>query len=133
MCNLKWPVSVTGSVPTPNRTDGADMQRVVNQPLPGNGDPATWAPLQQRRPLYPYNPDITTVVTTTSIARSNYNALQATFKQQLWQGVNFVANYAYSKALADSRGFYGSPGVPRTVPFHLLRTATTSRGTMGRP
>src|SRR5262245_25198723 len=83
----------------------------ANQPLPGSGDPATWAPLQQRRPLYPYNPNITTVVTTTSIARSNYNALQATFKQQLWQGVNFVANYAYSKALADSRGFYGSPGV----------------------
>ena len=27
-----------------------------NQPLPGTGDPATWLPVQQRRPLYPFNP-----------------------------------------------------------------------------
>ena len=27
-----------------------------NQPNPGSGDPSTWAPLQQRRPLYPAEP-----------------------------------------------------------------------------
>ncbi len=27
-----------------------------NQPLPGTGDPSTWLPVQQRRPLYPLQP-----------------------------------------------------------------------------
>ena len=30
-----------------------------NQPLPGTGDPSTWLPMQQRRPLYQFNPLIT--------------------------------------------------------------------------
>jgi hypothetical protein len=82
-----------------------------NQPLPGTGDPSTWLPLQQRRPLYQFNPLITNISTTASRGRSNYNALQTTFKQRLWQGLDFVANYTYAKALSNNLGYYGSAGV----------------------
>ena len=37
-----------------------------NQPLPGVGDPNTWAPLQTRRPLYNTAPLITNISTTAS-------------------------------------------------------------------
>ena len=83
----------------------------ANQPLPGTGDPRTWAPVQQRRPLYPFNPDITFLITTTSRGRADYNALQTTFKQRLWRGLDFNANYTLSKAMTNSRGFFGSAGV----------------------
>ena len=84
----------------------------ANQPLPGTGDPRTWAPTQQRRPLYPYNPLITFLITTTSTGfHANYNALQSTFKQRMWGGLDFVANYTLSKALSNSRGFFGSGDV----------------------
>jgi outer membrane receptor protein involved in Fe transport len=82
-----------------------------NQPLPGTGDPSTWLPVQQRRPLYQFNPDITSISTTASRGRSNYNALQTTFKQRLWQGLDFVANYTFGKALSNNLGYYGSAGV----------------------
>jgi outer membrane receptor protein involved in Fe transport len=84
----------------------------ANQPLPGSGDPRTWLPTQQRRPLYPFNPDITFLVTTISRGfHSDYNALQTTFKQRLWHGLDFNANYTWSKAMTNSRGFFGSGGV----------------------
>ncbi len=82
-----------------------------NQPLPGTGDPSTWAPLDQRRPLYRFNPLITNISTTMSRGRANYNALQASFKQRFWQGLDFQANYTWSKALTNNLGYYGSAGV----------------------
>ena len=83
----------------------------ANQPLPGTGRPRTWLPVQQRRPLYPFNPDITFMITTTARGVANYNALQTTFKQRLWHGLDFNANYTWSKAMTNSRGFFGSAGV----------------------
>jgi hypothetical protein len=82
-----------------------------NQPLPGTGDPSTWLPVQERRPLYPFNPLITSISTTASRGRGNYNALQTSFKQRLWHGLDFVANYTLSKTLSNNRGFYGSANV----------------------
>ncbi len=82
-----------------------------NQPLPGEGDPSTWLPLQQRRPLYQYNPLVTNIATTSPAARSDYNALQTTFKQRLWNGLDFVANYTLSKAMSNNLGYYGTGGV----------------------
>ena len=82
-----------------------------NQPLPGTGDPSTWLPVQQRRPLYPFNPLITSISTTASRGRSDYNALQSTFKQRLWQGLDFVANYTLGKAMANNSGYFGNAGV----------------------
>ena len=84
----------------------------ANQPLPGTGPANTWLPTQQRRPLYRYNPDITFLITTISRGfHGNYNALQTTFKQRLWQGVDFTANYTLSSAMSNARGFFGSGGV----------------------
>ena len=82
-----------------------------NQPLPGTGDPTTWLPVQQRRPLYPFNPLITSISTTASRGRSNYNGLQSTFKQRLWNGLDFVANYTWSKSMANNSGYFGNAGV----------------------
>lgn len=79
-----------------------------NQPLPGTGDPRTWLPVQQRRPLYPFNPDLASISTTASRGRAAYNALQTTFKQRVWQGLDFVANYTLSKALSNNRGYFGT-------------------------
>jgi outer membrane receptor protein involved in Fe transport len=82
-----------------------------NQPLPGTGDPSTWLPVQQRRPLYAFNPDIASISTTASWGRSNYNALQSTFKQRLSKGLEFVANYTWSKSMANNSGYFGNAGV----------------------
>jgi hypothetical protein len=38
---------------------------------------------------------------------SNYNALQAVFRQHLSAGFELTANYTYSKSLTDDIGFYG--------------------------
>lgn len=82
-----------------------------NQPLPGVGPPNTWAPLQQRRPLYQFNPLITNISTTASRGRSDYHALQTTFKQRAWKGLDFVANYTLGRANSNNLGYYGSGGV----------------------
>ncbi len=95
---------------------GSDSKYIImtidaNQPLPGTGPASTWLPAQQRRPLYPFNPDITNMIETTSRGIANYHALQATFKQRLWHGLAYNANYTWSKAMTNSRGFFGSGGV----------------------
>jgi carboxypeptidase family protein/TonB-dependent receptor-like protein len=82
-----------------------------NQPLAGEGDPAKWLPVQQRRPLYSFNPLLASISTTASKGRATYNALQSTFKQRLWNGLDFTANYTLSKALSNNRGFFGSSTV----------------------
>jgi hypothetical protein len=79
-----------------------------NQPLPGVGDPSTWAPLAQRRPLYEEQPLITTIATTASVARSNYNALQASVRQRTFHGLEFMASYTFGKVLTNNLGYYGS-------------------------
>jgi hypothetical protein len=38
---------------------------------------------------------------------SNYNGLQAVFRQHLAAGLELTANYTYSKSLTDSFGYYG--------------------------
>ena len=82
-----------------------------NQPLPGVGDPATWAPLGTRRPLIEEQPLITTIATTAAAGRSNYNALQASIRQRSWNGLEFLASYTFSKVLTNNLGYYGSGGV----------------------
>jgi hypothetical protein len=82
-----------------------------NQPLPGVGDPSTWTSTQSRRPLFGFNPLITDISTTAARGRSDYNALQTTFKQRLWNGLDFVANYTLSEANSNNLGYYGSANV----------------------
>ena len=82
-----------------------------NQPLPGVGDPSTWAPLNSRRPLIEEQPLITNIATTWSAARSNYNALQTSVRQRPWHGLEFLASYTFGKVLTNNLGYYGSGGV----------------------
>jgi hypothetical protein len=79
-----------------------------NQPLPGVGAPATWAPLQNRRPLFATAPLITNISTTASRGRSNYNGLQMSLRQRPTHGLEFLASYTFSKTLTNNLGYYGS-------------------------
>ncbi|HEY2038431.1 MAG TPA: TonB-dependent receptor, partial [Edaphobacter sp.] len=48
---------------------------------------------------------------TDSNAMMNYNALQASFRQRLSHGLQYTANYTWSRAMTNSLGFYGAPGI----------------------
>ena len=78
-----------------------------NQPLPGVGDPTTWAPRPTRRPLYEEQPLITTIATTAAASSSRYHALQASIRQRAWNGLEFLASYTFGEARTNNRGFYG--------------------------
>jgi len=83
----------------------------ANQPLPGVGDPATWAPLQNRRPWFATNPLITNSSTTGSLGSSDYKSLQTSVRQRNMHGLEFLASYTLAEAKSNSLGFYGSGGV----------------------
>jgi hypothetical protein len=78
-----------------------------NQALPGTGDPSTWAPRNQRRPLFSAQPLITTIATTASRGGSKYNSMQASIRQRLDEGLEFLASYTLGKVTTNNRGFYG--------------------------
>lgn len=84
--------------------------REYNQPLPGVGDPITWAPLQQRRPLFAVAPLITNISGTDSSSTMNYNGLQTSLRKRYSAGLDFVASYTFSKTMTDNLGYYGSGG-----------------------
>jgi hypothetical protein len=95
---------------------GHDARHLVtpvegNQPLPGVGDPSTWAPSQSRRPLFATAPLITNISTTASRGRSDYNGLQASLRQRASRGLEFLASYTLSRTRTNNLGYYGSGGV----------------------
>ena len=75
----------------------------LTDPYWGNQDPAPGVP-------GPYDNVVgeggVLKITETESA-SNYNALQAVFRQHLTAGFELTANYTYSKSLTDDIGFYG--------------------------
>jgi outer membrane receptor protein involved in Fe transport len=72
-------------------------------------DPACFA--VNKTPYYQVVGQSGRVALTASQAMMNYNALQASFRQRLKGGLQFTANYAYSRSLTNSLGFYGVSGV----------------------
>jgi hypothetical protein len=82
-----------------------------NQPLPGTGDPSTWAPLQNRRPLFATAPLITNISTTAARGKSDYQALQASVRQRSLKGLEYLASYTLSRTRTNNLGYYGSAGV----------------------
>jgi hypothetical protein len=50
-----------------------------------------------------------TIRYTDSNAMMNYNAMQASFRQRAWHGLEYTVNYTYSRAMTNSIGFYGAP------------------------
>ena len=53
---------------------------------------------------------VTQVSLTESEATMNYNALQVTGRHRAAQGLEFLTNYTYSKALTNNLGYYGAGG-----------------------
>jgi hypothetical protein len=82
-----------------------------NQALPGVGDPSTWAPKPQRRPLFNAQPLVTTIATTASRAHSKYNSIQASLRQRSWHGLEMMVSYTFAKGFSNNRGYYGGGGV----------------------
>ncbi len=54
------------------------------------------------------------VKVTASDSASNYNALQAIYRQRLTAGLEFTANYTYGKSLTDDIGYYGVSNIDGT-------------------
>ncbi len=86
-----------------------------NQALPGVGDPTTWAAKNTRRPLFGALPLVTTIATTASRGRSEYNSLQASLRQRFDAGLEFMASYTWAKGMTNNRGFYGQFGGPSSA------------------
>ncbi len=74
---------------------------------PGVGDPATWAPKATRRPLYAAQPLVTTIATTAARGGSRYNSMQASVRQRMLHGLEFLVSYTLAKGRTNNRGFYG--------------------------
>ena len=82
-----------------------------NQPLPGVGDPSTWAPPDQRRPLYATAPLITNISTTAARGRSDYHALQTSVRRRRSNGFEYLASYTLSRTRTNNPGFFDAGGV----------------------
>jgi Carboxypeptidase regulatory-like domain len=66
--------------------------------LPGPGEPAPYTNLVGQNGV---------IKISATNSASNYNGLQAVFRQHLAAGLELTANYTYSKSLTDSFGYYG--------------------------
>lgn len=84
---------------------------------PREGDQATCSvnPLPNQPqgcalPLIGPLPLVTQVSYTESEAVMNYNALQATFRRQISNGLEFLANYTFSRSFSNNKGYYGAGG-----------------------
>jgi hypothetical protein len=82
-----------------------------NQPLPGVGDPTTWAATNTRRPLFATAPLITNISTTAARGRSDYKGLQVSLRQRNVRGFEYLASYTLSETKTNNLGYYGSGGV----------------------
>ena len=103
-----------------------------NQPEPGVGDPNTWLPLQQRRPLYALNPNIGTTSGTNSIGIGAYDALQASVRQRTNAGLEFLGSYTFSKSLSDNVGYYGTGWGQTGAQGYYYQDSTDPRNDYGR-
>lgn len=54
---------------------------------------------------------------TDSNGMMNYNALQASFRQRAWHGLQYTVNYTWSHAMTNSTGFFGVPSVTVTSAY----------------
>jgi hypothetical protein len=54
---------------------------------------------------------------TDSNAMMNYNALQTSFRQRAWHGLQYTVNYTWSHAMTNSIGFYGAPSITVNSPY----------------
>jgi hypothetical protein len=55
---------------------------------------------------------------TATVANQDYQAMQASFQKRLSNGLEFLANYTYSKCLTNSIGYYGDGGQASTNDYY---------------
>jgi len=96
--------------------------RDINAPPLGTPTSA----IQQNRPFYPQYPDLKHIIQLTNDGRSWYNALQLSYRQQGWHGINTQYNYTLSKCEDyNSDNSRGRNDFPQAVnPY----SPTTNRG-----
>ncbi len=78
----------------------------LRAPLTGTQTLATQGPVSS----LPGLSQVTQVSLTESEATMNYNAVQVTGRHRAAQGLEFLTNYTYSKALTNNLGYYGAGG-----------------------
>jgi len=83
----------------------------ANNPLPGVGPYASWAPINDRRPLFGPLPNVGNIALTESSGTSWYNALQLSGRRRMTAGLELLFQYTYSKTDTDGLGYYGCGGV----------------------
>lgn len=83
----------------------------ANNPLPGTGAYATWAPINDRRPLAQVLPNVGNIALTEASGTSWYNALQVSGRRRMTGGLEMLFQYTFSKANTDGLGYYGCGGV----------------------
>src|SRR5215471_14758858 len=83
----------------------------ANNPLPGVGAVANWAPANDRRPLAISLPNVGNIALTESAARMSYNALQISGRHRLSGGLTLTGFYVWSKSIMDNLGYYGCASV----------------------
>ena len=83
----------------------------ANNPLPGVGPYANWAPINDRRPLAVALPNVGNIALTESSGTSWYNALQVSGRRRMTGGIELLFQYTYSKTDTDGLGYYGCGGV----------------------
>jgi hypothetical protein len=83
----------------------------ANNPLPGVGPYATWAPINDRRPLATVLPNVGNIALTESSGTSWYNALQVSGRRRMTGGLEMLFQYTFSKTNTDGLGYYGCGGV----------------------
>jgi hypothetical protein len=82
-----------------------------NNPLPGVGPVANWAPADDRRPWATVLPNVGNTALTESEARMSYNALQVSGRHRLSGGLSLTGFYVWSKSIMDNLGYYGCANV----------------------
>jgi hypothetical protein len=83
----------------------------ANNPLPGVGPVANWAPADSRRPLALSLPNVGNIALTESAARMSYNSLQVSGRHRLSGGLTLTGFYVWSKSIMDNLGYYGCASV----------------------
>jgi hypothetical protein len=83
----------------------------MNNPLPGVGPAANWAPANDRRPLATALPNVGNIALTESAARMSYNSLQISGRHRTTGGLTLSGFYVWSKSIMDNLGYYGCANV----------------------
>src|SRR6202035_4114495 len=88
-------------------------------------------PITTLSKLNPALSQINQISFTESEAGMNYNALQVTARRRASHGLEFLANWTYSKGLSNNLGYYGASGGAGDSQSAYLQDAYNGGGDYG--